>query len=353
MRRPFCPALFVALTLTACGSTGGGPSDPATPAPTGRFLYNGLDHVSWWHDEYLSAEASSSRRALATTSANWAGVLVTWYMPDKNSTIIEPDLLQTPTDEAVRRAIQELRSQGQKVMLKPHVDVKDGTWRGTITPADKNAWFQSYRTFILHYAALAQETGVELLCVGTELATLSDARSADEWSDVIAGVRGTFGGLLTYAANATSPADEFTSVSFWGRLDVLGLDAYVPLTDKINPTREELVRAWTRNRYGADMVAAFRNWQAAWGKPVIFTEIGYRSADGANRAPWDWQASASADVAEQADCYEAAYQVWTRENAWMNGIFWWAWSVPEPRPGDTDYNPRGKPAEEVLRRWQR
>lgn len=349
MRRS--PFAVVVIALAACGSPAGGPSDP-TPSPTARFAYNGLDHVSWWHDEYLSADGTASRRALAATSANWAGVLVTWYMPDKTSTDIAPDLQQTPTDEAVRRAILELRGQGLKVMLKPHVDVRDGTWRGTIAPSDRPAWFRSYRAFLLHYAALAQESGAELLCVGTELATLSDARGAADWVEIIAAVRGAYGGLLTYAANATSPADEFTSVSFWGRLDVLGLDAYVPLTDKLNPSREELVRAWTRNRYGADMVSAFRNWQAAWGKPVIFTEIGYRSADGANRAPWDWQVSAGADNSEQADCYEAAYQVWTRESAWMNGIFWWAWSVSEPRPGDTDYNPRGKPAEGVLRRWQ-
>jgi serralysin len=84
---------------------------------------------------------------------------------------------------------------------------------------------------------------------------------------------------------------------------------------------------------------------------VIFTEIGYRSLDGTNRAPWDFQASAAPDAAEQADCYTAAYEVWTRE-PWMQGLFWWSWRVSPPGPGDTDYDPRGKPAEEIIRSRQ-
>jgi hypothetical protein len=61
----------------------------------------------------------------------------------------------------------------------------------------------------------------------------------------------------------------------------------------------------------------------------------------------------AADPAEQADCYAAMYEVWGRETAWMRGAFWWAWDVAAPLAGDTGYNPRGKPAEDVLRQWQK
>lgn len=147
-------------------------------------------------------------------------------------------------------------------------------------------------------------------------------------------------------------ADEYTSVSFWPLLDVAGLDAYTPLTGERDPSREALVAGWSRNRNGENMVAAFRNWQASHGKPVIFTELGYRSADGANRAPWDWEAAAAYDPAEQADCYEAAFRVWSPQAAWMRGILWWAWDVPVPAGNETGYTPRNKPAEPVLRSWQ-
>jgi hypothetical protein len=347
------------LLLAACGGgggnggpSGGGPSPSPSQAPSARFAYNGLDHVSWWHDQYGYAEATSSRRELVATGANWAGVLVTWYMPTRSSTTIDAQPSRTPTDDVVRHAIRELRASGVRVMLKPHVDVEDGTWRGAIAPADTAAWFASYRTFASHYAGLAEDEGVALFCVGTELATLSRAAYAAEWEGVIGAVKTRYRGPLTYAANANTPGDEFTSVSFWRHLDVLGLDVYTPLTSRTNPTRGELVQAWTRNRDGNDMVGAYRNWQAAWGKPVIFTEIGYRSGDGANRAPWDFDQSLGPDPGEQADCYAAAYEVWSRETAWMQGVFWWSWSVPAPLPGDTGYDPRDKPAEDILRQRQ-
>ena len=53
---------------------------------------------------------------------------------------------------------------------------------------------------------------------------------------VIARSAAVYSGPLTYAANGCEPADEFTSVSFWGQVDLLGADVYTPLTDKTNPT---------------------------------------------------------------------------------------------------------------------
>jgi Glycoside Hydrolase Family 113 len=352
------PAVALAVTLGACGGSSSSPPAPAlapssTPPPGGAFEYDGLTHVSWWHDEYDSADASASRAALAATGANWAGLLATWYMESRTSSAVFPDPQRTPTDDGVRRAIDEVHAAGLHVMLKPHVDPMDGAWRGQIGPGDPAAWFESYAAFVEHYATIAREKNVEMLCVGTELVTMTDSRYAGSWSTLIARLRAVYPGLLTYAANANAPGDELTSVSFWPQLDLLGLDVYTPLTDQTDPSRADLVAGWRRNRNGHDMVAAYRNLQAAHGKPVIFTEIGYRSADGTNRAPWDWQASARADPAEQADCYEAMYEVWSAESTWMKGLFWWSWAVPRPGAGDTGYEPWTKPAEDVLRQWQR
>jgi hypothetical protein len=352
------PLLALVVVCGACGGSSSNPSGPS-PAPTppppaaGAFEYNGLTHVSWWYDEYASAEASASRSALAATGASWGGLLATWYMESRTASAILPDSQRTPTDDAVRLAIDEMHAAGLEVMLKPHVDPLDGAWRGDIAPGDPGAWFQSYGAFLEHYAAIAREKDVELLCIGTELVTMSDVRYAGAWSSLIARVRATYPGRLTYAANANSPGDELTSVSFWSQLDVIGLDVYTPLTDKTSPTRAELVAGWRRNRDGHDMVAAYRNLQAAYGMPLVFTEIGYRSADGTNRAPWDWQAPLGPDPAEQADCYEAMYEVFGAEGAWMKGPFWWSWAVSRPGAGDTGYEPWTKPAEDVLRQWQR
>jgi glycosyl hydrolase family 113 len=351
------------LTLGTLGAGCGGSSSPApqptqpgaSPTPSGGtasgFTHKALTHVSWWHDEYLGSAAGDARRALVTTHANWAGVLATWYMDRPDSSTFAPDSSQTPTDAAVVHAIQDFHGLGLKVMLKPHVDVRDGSWRGNIRPTDVGAWFASYDAFMSHYASLAQANGVDLLDVGTELVTMTDSRNASSWDAIIGHVRSLFRGPLTYSANANAAGDEFTSVSFWSLLDFAGLDVYPPLTNHDNPTSAELIQAWSGNVNGDDMLAAYRNWQAGHGKPVLFTEIGYRSMAGANRAPWDFTRQGPASGAEQANCYDAAFTVWSRESAWLKGMFWWAWPATVPGPGDTDYTPRGKPAEDVLQRW--
>jgi hypothetical protein len=83
---------------------------------------------------------------------------------------------------------------------------------------------------------------------------------------------------------------------------------------------------------------------------VVFTEVGYRSADGTNSAPWDFSSTWGPDLQEQADCYEALFSVLWNET-WWAGAFLWNWET-DPNAGglsDTGYTPQRKPAEQVLR----
>ena len=64
------------------------------------------------------------------------------------------------------------RARGIRTMLKPHVWLRNGHWCGEISmtsEADWEQWFDSYRTFIMHYARFAETHGIGLLCIGTEL----------------------------------------------------------------------------------------------------------------------------------------------------------------------------------------
>jgi uncharacterized protein (TIGR03437 family) len=319
----------------------------------GGFQYYGITHVSWSYNEYTFPAATDSRNDLAATKFNWAGVLVTWYQP----TITANSMVRfgsTPSDAAVTQAIQEFHDKHIKVMLKPHVDVSDaaGSWRGNINPSDPDTWFANYTQFIVQYAQMAESLQVEMLCIGTELKTVTGAANQTRWYGVIDAIRNVYHGKLTYAANATSAGDEFTSVSFWDRLDLIGLDGYFALTNKADPTLAELVAAWRRNVNRLDLVAAVTNVHNAYQKPIIFTEIGYKSSAGANTEPWNFSHAGAYDPTEQRNCIDAAFTVWSPWSSWMEGFFWWAWPVPAPSATDTDYNPRGKPAGDLLRAWQ-
>jgi hypothetical protein len=316
------------------------------------FTYNGVHYVSWEHDQYeRSDQAANSMDDLAATNANWVGVLVTWYQANAAASTLYADSEKTPADMAVIYAVEQFHNRGLQVILKPHVDGTDGTWRGQFNPLDPDEWFQSYNAFITHYAQLAQSQGAEGMVIGTEYSMLSGSANQARWDKVIDNVRSEFGGILTYAANATSTADEFASVSFWDKLDLIGLNGYFPLTNSDHPSVDQLVGAWTENINGNNLVETIRSFSSVHDKPVIFTEIGYRSVTGSNTQPWNYGMTGAYDPTEQANCYEAFFDVWSQFGSWMQGAFWWDWPVSGPAANDTDYNPRGKPAAEVLRTW--
>ena len=114
-----------------------------------------------------------------------------------------------------------------KVVLKPMVDVADGSWRGTIAPTNWTLWFQNYREFINYYANMSQTNNLEMFTVGTELRS-SQSRTSD-WRKVITDARARFFGNITYAANWDSYGTG--SIGFWDALDYVGVDAYFPLTE--------------------------------------------------------------------------------------------------------------------------
>jgi glycosyl hydrolase family 113/Big-like domain-containing protein len=346
------------VTITATSTQDSTKSGSVTlmvpPATKSGFLYRGITHTSFQPNEYNTGAGTTAQDALAATRATWAGVLVTQYQADATANTIASDPNRTPTDAAVVRAITELHNKNVRVMLKPHVDAEDGAWRGTFQPANPTAWFQGFQNFIVHYATLARDNNVEMLCFGTEYTKLSGTAFQADWTAVISAIRNAgYTGLLAYAANATFAGDEFTSVSFWDQVDVIGMDAYFPLTNKTDPTIPQLVAAWSSNKNGENVVADVQNFANAHpGKPVIFTEIGYRSVAGTNTAPYDFTLAGAVDPTEQENCYEAMYEVWSQQNALMKGNLWWSWSVPMPAVNDTDYTPWTKPAETVLRNWQ-
>jgi hypothetical protein len=220
----------------AQGFTGDIWIDSFTWTPPG-MAFKGVSYVAWTPDEYTYPSSDASLYRLKTTGANYVALLVTQYMDSGTSNTIYADPSKTPNDDAVVHAISDIHSYGMKVLLKPYVDCKDGTWRGVIDPSDKEMWFSSYSNFINHYAEIAQNNGVELLCVGTEFKSLSGSAYQSNWSDVISVVRSIYTGPITYAANW----DEYKNVSFWDLVNYAGIDAYFPLSDLQSPSVDDLM----------------------------------------------------------------------------------------------------------------
>lgn len=352
------PRLYQARYLACCLATVIGlsmlglvvPADVSQAA--GPAFQKGMSYAAWWSGAYRAPGADLSLQTLQSTGANWIALIVTGHQDGIASTTIDRTHVSTPTDADLIHAINQAHSLGLKVMLKPHIDlfneVPGGHWRGDIgqaftTATQWAAWFSAYQGFINHYAALAQAHGVEQFCIGTEL--LGTTHRVKEWRAVAAGVRAIYTGPIVYAALKDG---EEVSITWWDAVDYIGVDGYYRLNTNvgIHPTVEQLEAAWATPKQILAGLAARYN------RPILLTEIGYRSYHGCTIQPWDSWVVSDVDMEEQANAYEAAFRQLYHQ-PWLHGIFWWTW-LPnrfESGPCDTGFTPYLKPAENVLRSW--
>jgi hypothetical protein len=255
----------------------------------------------------------------------------------------EPSVHWRDTDESddrVARTAREAHRLGLTTVLKPQL-WSHGTWTGHIAFTDEAAfrrWFADYRSFVLHYARLAELERMDLLVIGTELGGVT-GREAD-WRALIREVRHVYSGPLTYAANW---GEEFERLTFWDALDFLGVNFYYPLAAPGEKPRAGSPRLRQLERLMAET-------SRKHGKPVLFTEVGYAASAAAAVEPWK-EETAALDPEMQARCYEVVFRSFYRR-PWLAGLSWWKW--PSPGRGDArdpSFSPLGKPAQKVLERW--
>jgi len=310
----------------------------------GPAFQKGMCYTTWSERAYNSSKSDRSLDKLKEINVNWVAIVVTWYQDTCYSTDIF-STAKTPSDNSMRRAIEKARSVGLKVMIKPHLDLlstDEGGWRGEIAcvrEPDWQKWFSDYKKFILHYARIAEETESEMLCIGTELTSVTAGRDK-EWREIIAAVREAYKGSLIYAANWD---DEYAQIRFWDALDYAGIDAYFPLSDKDKPTYEELMEGWKK------WVPHIESWQASINKPVIFPEVGYRSSTGAARQPWEHSSGPSVALDLQVDCYRALVDTFWKKK-WFYGIYWWSWGTDVRMGGKSNrgFTLQNKPVQDYV-----
>ncbi|WMX48346.1 hypothetical protein RGF97_31045 [Streptomyces roseicoloratus] len=275
----------------APGHSGGSSAGPV-PGPV-QERQHGFALPTYSRDGYDDPRVLDDRlRHLADVGAGWVQITPTWFQAAADAPEVTrapaSAAWQTPDDAGVRNVIARAHRHGLKVLLKPHVDLPDGESRSSIRPRDPTTWFASYTAFVTHYARLAAETGVEQFAVGTELEGVSGER--DAWLDVIRAVRADYPGPLVYAANY----DEYPRVAFWDAVDLMGVDAYWPVSARPTHDVRALERAWRPIR---EELARF---SAEHGRRILFTEAGYVSQRGSTTAPYSWTISTTPDQSEQA-----------------------------------------------------
>jgi len=309
--------------------------------------HRGMSVFGWWSDRKTAVGD------LVKTNTEWVAVIPFLDQDDEQSNEVhlrESYHKWSRRDSIFIKTITELHDKGIHVQLKPHLWLQSG-WRSNINfekNADWETWFDSYRLNMLHYAKMAQETGVALFCVGTELKT-SISQQPEKWKQLISEIKAIYKGKLTYAANWDG---DYDAISFWDEMDYIGIQAYFPLTNTKNPDLETIKKGWDAH------INLLKGLSEKHQRPILFTEVGYKSEASSTIKPWEWENGLGVLYREKSDrtqvlAYEALFQkLWQQD--WFAGMYIWQWntqSKSENALKSLDFSPRFKPAENVITKW--
>ncbi|MEM1257699.1 MAG: glycoside hydrolase [Bacteroidota bacterium] len=248
------------------------------------------------------------------------------------------------TREGGKQYIDILQKNGIKIMVKPQIWVWRGEFTGDILMKTEEDWKlleKTYTDFALTYAKLAEETKAEVYCIGTELEEFVNNRP-QYWIRLISKIREVYKGRLTYAANW----DEYKRTPFWKELDLIGVDAYFPLSEAEDPSKQQMREGWQKWKATLLDVAEKNE------RPIVFTEFGYRSMDFTAKKPWLVDMNQmGVNLEAQAKALQVLFDEFWRED-WFAGGFVWKWFIHHKEVGgfeDNRFTPQNKPAEDVIR----
>lgn len=318
------------------------PAPALAPPQQGRaFAYRGMaiQVRDAWLPRYLKLVDEVADLGANTVLLSPAG-----YMEHARSQAIFIDARRVPSPVEFKALIEHARQRGLQTIVMPIVLLRHphgSEWRGVIDPPNWDEWWRQYRDVVKYFADIAREGAADVLMVGSEL--VSTEKYTSEWIKTIDTARSLYAGKLGYSANW----DHFRPVQFWDKLDVVAMTSYYTLAERDSPTVDEIIEHWRPIQ--KDLLS----FQQMVGKPLLLTEVGWCSQEGAARAPWNYfqnERATPAGLEEQRRLYEAFLHVWDGVPG-LAGAIWWEWTDSTGGPGDHSYSPRGKPAEQVLRRW--
>jgi hypothetical protein len=281
--------------------------------------------------------------------ANWVSLTPFGRTLDLKPTGVDP-CFEAPVEENRRniaKAVQMAHAKGLRVLLVPHLWVESGEWRALIDPktdAGWERWADSYKSYVLGWAKIAEESGVDLFSVGVELRSWVTTTRAGSFIDIIHEVRKVYSGPVTYSANW----DDVDQSVILGEIDVIGINAFYPLAEAEGDGFEKMLVAG--NRVAKSITELSRKWQ----RPVMFSEIGYTTRPDPALRPWEWpdgMKNVRVDQEAQAAAYKALMAPLLSLPDFLGVFIWRVYADPNDvsQEAEWGFSPRGKLAELVVR----
>lgn len=190
-------------------------------------------------------------------------------------------------------------------------------WRGSINPRDAALWFTYYEDLLSVYAEAG--ANADGFIVGTELWSMEKYHS--EWTDVIAGVKVYFDGLVAYTSNRNIAQSDFD----WTSVDVAGINYFPSFNLPYSATAEQIA-----GEVKADVDEMMAEAQQI-NIPVAIFETGTTSQVGSISHTGRWDHKTPPDQVTQLNYYRAVCQEWQQH---VNGIYWWNTTLYAISPND-------------------
>lgn len=326
-------------------------------------------HPSW---QPLMPAAVANIKAM---NANQVTLTPTWTFTRQNPPVLEPLPGHDPLWADLMANVELVQAQTMAVALFPTPDFPGGAdawWiDGGRDFAWWNAWFDRYRTFLLHHAALAQDIGAASFIIGGDWVSpaypggvLADGSGSgvpedaeDRWRSLIADIRTSYTGELLLALPFTG---TLQTPAFTDAVDKLYLLWSAPIADTPGAAAETMaVQA------GSLLDEQVLPWSLETGKQIVIA-IGYPSATGSSTGciNLDDTICISADLLsqpnpdipavtlnldEQAAAYSAMLLA-VNQRDWIAGVSTRGYYPPAVLE-DKSMSVNGKPAWDALWYW--
>lgn len=351
--------------------------EAAKVRPRGADFISGVEFQPSFHPSWIPRNPETLSQ-VASLGANWLVLTPTWTFTRQVPPVLEPVTGSDPLWPDIITLVAEAQARGLQVGLFPTprfiVDENDWWDQG---PGDSGwwaMWFERYRSFLLHYADLAQLSGVQALILGGEAvlpALPGDGLPADVeslWSGLIIDVRDRYKGDLLWAM----PAGEQGLGSypkFIELFDQIYLLWSYPLSSHPNAEVAEI-----RQNAEFFLDTEVLPFQVIVDRPVVLG-LAYPSAEGGitgcipdpavqesdqpeagncldldelSRPEPDLPAI-QLDLAEQQAAYEGIFRA-INQRDWISGVVARGYYPPAALQ-DKSMSIHGKPAESLIARW--
>lgn len=254
--------------------------------------------------------------------------------------------------------VEYLTRKGYKIILQLYPWISNGTVVETAwEPTSMDNFFNNYGVALNKMAKLAEDNKCYGMYVATNL--VKTEKWDAQWVALIKNIRQSYSGKLFWRTNwwydaswdSTSVANFVTMMNrkFWGEVDVIAIAAYFEVTAITSPTSQQIQTAITKvdkfNR-NQNIEQEIVDLQKLWKKPIFFGELGIPPFADAPSQPWSDVKSGQTvvDYQVQVNWFDAWYQVFSKYDWWLG------YSVFTIDDSNSQYNPYGHPAADVIKK---